>query len=53
MSKAEIDQPPESVDEGSTEHQTFGVDEKKLVRKLDRHLVPLIMLLYTVSFLDR
>ena len=32
---------------------TFGVDEKKLVAKLDRHLVPLVMLLYTFSFLDR
>ncbi|KAI1504092.1 MFS general substrate transporter [Biscogniauxia marginata] len=31
----------------------FGVDEKKLLRKLDWHLVPLIMLLYTFSFLDR
>ncbi|KAK6069557.1 major facilitator superfamily transporter [Seiridium cupressi] len=30
-----------------------GVDEKKLVTKLDRHLIPLIMLLYTFSFLDR
>ncbi|KAH7176985.1 major facilitator superfamily domain-containing protein [Dactylonectria macrodidyma] len=53
MSKAEINHSPESVDEGSTEDQTFGVNEKQLVRKLDRHLVPLIMLLYTVSFLDR
>lgn len=32
---------------------TFGVDEKKLVAKLDRHIVPLVMLLYTFSFLDR
>ncbi|KAI1855083.1 hypothetical protein JX265_012271 [Neoarthrinium moseri] len=32
---------------------TFGVDEKKLVAKLDRHLIPLVMLLYTFSFLDR
>ncbi|KAH8668811.1 major facilitator superfamily domain-containing protein [Xylariales sp. PMI_506] len=35
------------------EDPTFGVDEKKLVAKLDRHLIPLIMLLYTFSFLDR
>lgn len=27
--------------------------EKELVRKLDRHIVPLIMLLYLFSFLDR
>ncbi|KAK7757428.1 hypothetical protein SLS62_000442 [Diatrype stigma] len=32
---------------------TFGVDEKKLVAKLDRNIVPLVMLLYTFSFLDR
>jgi MFS family permease len=31
----------------------IDVDEQKLVAKLDRHLVPLIMLLYTFSFLDR
>ncbi|KAH6988092.1 major facilitator superfamily domain-containing protein [Ilyonectria sp. MPI-CAGE-AT-0026] len=35
------------------EETTFGVDEEKLVRKLDLHIVPLIMLLYTFSFLDR
>lgn len=30
-----------------------GVDEKKLVRKLDIYLIPLIMGLYLFSFLDR
>ena len=30
-----------------------GVDERNLVRKLDLHLVPLIMGLYLFSFLDR
>lgn len=29
------------------------VAEQKLVRKLDRHIVPMIMLLYLFSFLDR
>ena len=29
------------------------VAEKKLVRKLDLHIVPVIMLLYLLSFLDR
>lgn len=28
-------------------------DEKKLVRKLDLHLIPIIMTLYLFSFLDR
>lgn len=27
--------------------------EKRLVRKLDRHIIPIIMLLYLFSFLDR
>ncbi|KAI5837308.1 major facilitator superfamily domain-containing protein [Morchella snyderi] len=32
----------------------YDVDfEKKLVRKLDRHIIPVIMLLYLFSFLDR
>lgn len=29
------------------------VAEKKLVRKLDLHIVPIVMLLYLFSFLDR
>jgi hypothetical protein len=28
-------------------------EEKKLVRKLDLHLIPVVMLLYLLSFLDR
>jgi hypothetical protein len=35
---------------------TVGIDrakEKKLVRKLDLHIVPVVMLLYLLSFLDR
>lgn len=32
----------------------FDVEyERKLVRKLDRHIVPMVMLLYLFSFLDR
>lgn len=30
-----------------------GADEKKLVRKLDMYLIPLVMALYLFSFLDR
>ena len=29
------------------------VAEQKLIHKLDRHIVPMIMLLYLFSFLDR
>ncbi|KAI0470462.1 MFS general substrate transporter [Xylariaceae sp. FL0804] len=47
-------EPPRAEGDGGLEDEIdFGVDEKKLVRKLDLHLVPLIMLLYTFSFLDR
>ena len=31
----------------------LGVSEKKLVRKLDLYLIPLVMALYLFSFLDR
>lgn len=29
------------------------IDEKKLLRKLDRHLVPYLTLLFLLSFMDR
>ena len=45
--------PSPNATAGEDHDPTFGVDEKKLVRKLDLHLVPLVMLLYTFSFLDR
>ena len=32
---------------------TYGTSEKKLLRKLDRHLLPGVCLLYLLSFLDR
>ncbi|KAM3561676.1 hypothetical protein ARSEF4850_003098 [Beauveria asiatica] len=35
------------------EQEQEQVDEKKLVRKLDLYLIPLIMMLYLFSFLDR
>jgi hypothetical protein len=31
----------------------LAADEKKLVRKLDLYIIPLIMALYLFSFLDR
>ncbi|KAF3034338.1 hypothetical protein E8E12_006148 [Didymella heteroderae] len=33
--------------------ESLNVDEKKLVRKLDLHLIPIVMLAYLLSFLDR
>lgn len=42
------------VDEdGRLQALAAQVDEKKLVRKLDLYLIPLIMCLYLFSFLDR
>ncbi|KAM3508483.1 hypothetical protein MY11210_006724 [Beauveria gryllotalpidicola] len=48
----------EVVEDGSDGRETRAtqeeqVDEKKLVRKLDLYLIPLIMMLYLFSFLDR
>lgn len=42
------------VEHGTTQTvQALGVDERKLVRKLDLHLIPFVMLAYLLSFLDR
>ncbi|OTA55108.1 DNA-repair protein rad2 [Hypoxylon sp. EC38] len=43
----------QDADAGIATDPTFGVDEKKLLHKLDAHVIPLVMLLYTFSFLDR
>ncbi|KAI1087066.1 DNA-repair protein rad2 [Rostrohypoxylon terebratum] len=51
MSETKI--PMQDVDAEIVADPTFGVDEKKLLRKLDSHIIPLVMLLYTFSFLDR
>jgi hypothetical protein len=48
VEKVVIDGSPPAIDGAA-----LGVDEKRLVRKLDLHLVPLVMLLYLFSFLDR
>lgn len=53
--------PPESTNEKQQESNTSsdkeidleGVNEKALVRKLDRRLLPPLTLLYLLSFLDR
>ena len=47
---------PKTYDEDSVERQLEELDvvaEKKLVRKLDLYLIPVVMLLYLLSFLDR
>ena len=35
------------------EVDTSGVDEKKLMRRIDWHVVPWLALLYLLNFLDR
>lgn len=37
----------------STTGEPLNVNEKKLIRKLDLHLIPIVMLTYLLSFLDR
>ncbi|KAF2175574.1 MFS general substrate transporter [Zopfia rhizophila CBS 207.26] len=49
-------EPSKLIDEGEAERQVEELDviaERKLVRKLDTFLVPVVMLLYLLSFLDR
>ena len=45
------DSPTKLEDAGDVEID--HVAEKKLVRKLDLHIIPVVMLLYLLSFLDR
>ena len=45
-------QDPAAV-ESDVETLLQGADEKKLLRKLDLYIIPLVMALYLFSFLDR
>lgn len=47
--------PPQSPAIGSERElmDTYGIDERKLLRKLDLHLLPGPCILYLLSFLDR
>ncbi|KAI5863916.1 DNA-repair protein rad2 [Durotheca rogersii] len=40
-------------DAGTSTEVFDSAEEKRLLRKLDLHIIPLVMLLYTFSFLDR
>lgn len=51
--KASGRQPMTVEEEDDIEVLSRGVDERKLVRKLDLHLIPLVTSLYLFSFLDR
>ena len=39
--------------DGSDDIADYGIDEKKLVRKIDIRLLPGVAVLYLLSFLDR
>lgn len=41
------------AENGSRDLELGGKREKALVRKLDLHIIPLVMMLYLFSFLDR
>jgi hypothetical protein len=40
-------------EDGSSVTETVGIDERKLLWKIDLHIVPWLSLLYLLSFLDR
>lgn len=45
--------PGTSTEEEAGSREIDHVAEQKLIRKLDRHIIPIVMLLYVFSFLDR
>lgn len=45
--------PAESDSSSLNDEQSYGISEKSLLRKLDRHLLPGVCTLYLLSFLDR
>ena len=50
--KHKITSSPSSAS-GNDRDTHFGINEKALLRKLDRKLLPAVTLLYLLSFLDR
>ena len=49
----EIDESNPIQAKGEEAESANAIDEKKLLRKLDLHLLPGVTLLYLLSFLDR
>ena len=52
-SQGPVRRPSSDSRESGGDIEVDHVAEKKLVRKLDLHIVPVVMLLYLLSFLDR
>lgn len=44
---------PSPIEVGSTHDMIDSATEKKLIRKMDMHIVPLIIITYILSYLDR
>lgn len=60
LSELPADSPAQSDSENNARnHATSsgivlgGNEEKRLIRKLDLHIIPVVMMLYLLSFLDR
>lgn len=44
---------PSSSDDSLQAEEEYGISERSLLRKLDRKLLPIVSILYLLSFLDR
>ena len=53
MSEKERTKIEEANSNHSTEESGGEIDEKRLLRKLDWHLLPMVTVLFLLSFLDR
>jgi len=53
MSEKERTKVEEANSDHATEESGGEIDEKRLLRKLDWHLLPLVTVLFLLSFLDR
>lgn len=51
--KAEIHQAENTMIESHTAERFAHLDEKKILRKMDMRLIPMLTLLYLLSYLDR
>lgn len=58
MPSAEMEQEfkslsPAVTDGSSDEHTSAQIDDAKLLRKIDWHVLPMLFIIYLVAFLDR
>ncbi|KAI5362351.1 putative major facilitator superfamily, MFS transporter superfamily [Septoria linicola] len=51
--KSQTSSPPSELRTEEEIAAAYGINEKRLVRKLDTHLLPAVCILYLLSFLDR